>query len=114
MFSQFSPPSREICTRPSSEPAQYTPGSWGDSTKANIVPKFSTKVVSFVIGPPEGSIFERSLRVRSGLIGSQLCPSFVERNTTSAATYSVPESCGEKTMGYVHWKRYLWSSTPWP
>ena len=99
MFSQFCPQSREIWTRPSSEPAQYTPGSWGDSTKANIVPKFSTKVVSFVIGPPEGSIFERSLRVRSGLIGSQLCPSFLERNTTSAATYSVPESWGEKTMG---------------
>ncbi len=37
-FVQVLPPSRETWTRPSSEPAQSTPGSSGDSATAKIVP----------------------------------------------------------------------------
>ena len=36
-FVHVAPPSRERCTRPSSEPVQNTPASWGDSRKAKIV-----------------------------------------------------------------------------
>ena len=36
-FAHVFPPSRDKCIKPSSEPAQKTPGSWGDSTKAKIV-----------------------------------------------------------------------------
>jgi hypothetical protein len=36
---------------------------------------------------------------------SQLFPSFVVRNTLFPATYSTLLSCGENTIGYVHWKR---------
>ena len=34
---QLAPPSLEMCTRPSSEPAQKRPVSWDDSTKEKIV-----------------------------------------------------------------------------
>ncbi len=36
-FSQFLPPSRVTCTRPSSEPAQITPFVTGDSLKVKMV-----------------------------------------------------------------------------
>ena len=63
MFSQFRPPSREMWTRPSSEPAQKTPGSWGDSTKANIVPKFSHEG-SVLRNRPPGRLHLRSVVAR--------------------------------------------------
>ena len=52
--------------------------------------------------PPDRTVvFSLSLRVRSGLMTSQLCPSSVDRNTTSAAVYSTSGSCGDRTMGKV-------------
>ena len=36
-FFQVLPPSRVTCTRPSSEPAQSSPGASGDSARAKIV-----------------------------------------------------------------------------
>jgi len=78
MFVQFAPPSREMCSSPSSEPAQKRPDSCGDSQKAKIVQKISAPLLSEVIRPLETS-FAGSLRVRSGLIVSQECPSSVER-----------------------------------
>ena len=74
MLVHVSPPSREMLTNPSSEPAQNTPASCADSTNANIVQYVSAPEVSKVTGPPEGCILVGSLRVKSGLIGSQELP----------------------------------------
>src|ERR1051326_6360996 len=76
------PPSRERWTSPSSEPAQKTPASWGDSRKAKIVQYTSAPELSAVIGPPEEPSLLGSLRVKSGLITCQLAPSSAERCTT--------------------------------
>src|SRR5262249_32512644 len=76
------PPSRERWTSPSSEPAQKTPASWGDSRKAKMVQYTSAPESSAVIGPPEAPCLLGALRVRSGLITCQLAPSSVERCTT--------------------------------
>jgi len=81
-FRQLLPASRETCTRPSSEPTHSTPFSSLDSASAKIVQKYSTLVLSCVTGPPEEPSFAGSLRVRSGLITSQLWPSLVERCST--------------------------------
>src|SRR5262245_56667767 len=72
---QLWPPSFEICSRPSSEPAQSTPFSCGDSVKANAVAYVSAPIESRLIGPPVGLSVSGSARVRSELIGCQLWPS---------------------------------------
>src|SRR5262245_54826496 len=95
-FCQVFPPSRVKCNRPSSDPHQITPGSWGDSTPQKMVQYTSTPVLSLVIGPPEGFCFDLSLRVKSGLMPVQKWPSFVVLNKTLLPAYSVLESCGEK------------------
>ena len=112
--SQLSPPFREMCTSPSSEPTQNTPRSCGDSANANIVQYVSAPDVSLTSGPPDGACFAASSRVRSGLICSQLFPSSVDRNSTLAATYSTLGSCGEYWIGKVHWKRYFIAPAPEP
>src|SRR5512138_3446930 len=78
------PPSRERCTRPSSDPAHSTSPFRGDSANAKIVAYHSVPVMSYVIGPPAGPSVLGSCSVRSGLIGAQLSPSFVERKTRFA------------------------------
>ena len=69
-------------------PAQSTSRSCGDSTSAKIVQYTSAPVLSRVIGPPDGPSFAGSLRVRSGLTISQLCPSSTERKTRLPAIHS--------------------------
>src|SRR6478752_6198333 len=77
------PLSRVILTSPSSEPAQSTPGSCGDSINAKTVAKVSAPIASLLTGPPVGFSVSGSALVRSGLIGSQLCPSLVLLSTRS-------------------------------
>ena len=77
----------------------------GDSASVNTVSKYSTLVMSSVIGPPEGFCFDLSFLVRSGLIGVQLCPWSVDLKTISPAVYKTLGSCGEITIGYVQAKR---------
>jgi hypothetical protein len=81
---QLPPPSRVTCTRPSSEPVQMVPFSFGDSAMVNTVPTYSTLVWSLVMGPPEGPSVLGSFRVRSGEITVQLEPSSVDLKTTFA------------------------------
>src|SRR5581483_12408276 len=71
-------------------------------------------VLSLVIGPPDEPCFDLSLRVRSGLMTSQLCPSLADLKSTLPPAYIVFGSCGEKTMGKFHWKRYFKSAAGWP
>src|SRR5262245_27298072 len=80
--SQVWPPFLVTETSPSSDPAQMTPFSTGDSAMVNTVARYSTLVWSLVMGPPEGPNVIGSWRVRSGLIGAQLPPSSVDLNTT--------------------------------
>ena len=47
-------------------------------------------------------------------MASQLEPSSRVRKTRFPVAYSVPGSCGEKTMGKVHAKRYRRSLAPQP
>ena len=67
-----------------------------------------------VTSPPEGWSLSESLRVRSGLIGAQLCPWSADRNNMFPAAYNTPGSCGENWMGYVHWNLYRASTGPKP
>ena len=83
--------------------------SCGDGAIVNTVAYVSTPVWSSVMGPPDGPIVDGSCRVRSGLIRSQLCPSFVVFQTCCEPTYSTRGSVGENTMGNVHWKRSVMS-----
>src|ERR1041384_7026105 len=83
-FVQVAPRSRDTCTRPSSDPAHSTSPVIGDSANAKIVAYHSVPVMSYVIGPPAGPSVLGSCNVRSGLIGSQLSPSFVDRKTLFA------------------------------
>src|SRR5438309_10082398 len=71
-------------------------------------------VLSLVIGPPDGPCLLLSLRVRSGLIACQLCPSLLERNSTWAAMNRSLGLSGATTIGNVHWKRYLRFAAPQP
>jgi len=87
--------SRVTWIRPSSDPAQKTPCVVGDSARAKIVAYHSVPVMSCVTGPPTGPIVAGSWRVRSGLTTSQLSPSFVDRKTRLAATYSSLGLCRE-------------------
>src|SRR5690242_171058 len=105
MFCQEAPPSREMWTSPSSEPAQKTPGSWGDSRKAKIVRYSSTPLLSCVIGAADGPCGCGSLRVRSGVMTYQVVHSSVERWTWFEQIYSTSGSCCETSTGKVHWKR---------
>ena len=84
-FCQLLPSSRVSCTRPSSVPAQITPLSWGDTASAKIVSYTSTPVTSLLTGPPERPCLLGSLRVRSGLIVSQVVPWSRLRSSTCAA-----------------------------
>ncbi len=79
-FCQVLPSSRVTCTRPSSEPAQITPGSAVDSPRAKIVSYTSTPVTSMVIGPPDLPCLSFALRVRSGEISSHVSPPSRVRN----------------------------------
>src|ERR1051325_941803 len=79
------PSSVETWTRPSSEPAQRTPAFFGDSAIAEMVPSYSTPVLSPWMGPPDHFCLDLSSRVRSGLIFDQVLPSSLERNNTFAA-----------------------------
>ena len=81
-FRQFSPLSRETCTKPSSEPAHSTPFSTFDSSKAKMVHGGRPSAGAPSDAPPRFT----SLRVKSGLISSQLAPSVVERKTWFPAT----------------------------
>src|SRR5579884_3126566 len=112
-FVHVLPLSCETCTQPSSDPAQSTPAFAGDSANAKIVAYHSGPYASRVIGPQNSpasgceyvgvrsSVFG-SCRVRSGLMISQLWPSFVVRCTYCEVTYSVFGSCGDTITGYVH------------
>ncbi len=77
---QLAPASRVTCTRPSFDPAQITPRSTGDSAMAKSTEAY-VGLTSSVVSPPVFCILETSLRVRSGLITSQLCPPSVVRWT---------------------------------
>src|SRR5207247_10792670 len=109
-FVQVLPSSFETCTTPSSLPAHKTPFCCGDSASAKTVQKISTPVLSPVIGPPDHCCLFLSLRVRSPLIFSQLCPPSRVRKTIWAAWYTTFGSCGEMRIGAVHWKRYFISA----
>src|SRR5689334_6876562 len=85
--------------KPSSEPAHITSPFSGDSASAKTVAYHSVPVMSYVIGPPAGPSVFGSCSVRSGLIGSQLSPSFVERKTLLAVVYSTRRSWLEYTIG---------------
>src|SRR6476646_5595644 len=113
-LAQFFPPSVVTCTRPSSEPAQIRSFCIGDSTTEKMVSYTSTPVLSLVIGPPDATCLLLSLRVRSGLMICQFTPSSVDLKRTCAAKYKVLGSCGENTIGSVHWKRYFWSAAAAP
>src|SRR4051812_40957496 len=100
-----SPPSFvDTCTRPSSDPDISTPCRCADTINENTVAYISAPAVSIVSGPETPNV-SGSAYVRSGLIVSQLCPSSVVRKTLLPAVYSTLLSCGENTIGYVHWKR---------
>src|SRR5258708_2940874 len=75
------PLSREKWISPPSDPVHNTARCSGDSAKAKIVQYQSMPLLSIVTGPPDGSCFALSLRVRSGLMIAQLFPPFVERWT---------------------------------
>ena len=66
------------------------------------------------MGPPEGPRVRGSLRVRSPLMMSNDWPSLVDRNSTFAPTYSTFGSCGEITIGKVHWNRSVMSMDEYP
>src|SRR5215470_14429132 len=70
--------------------------------------------MSKVIAPPDGFCLDLSLRVRSELIGVQLCPPFVDLKSISPAQYSVLGSCGEINSGEVQLKRCVSFSAPFP
>src|SRR2546428_8811530 len=74
------PPSREICTLPSSVPTQITFEFFGDSATEKIVVCISAEELSTVT-PPDCSCFcfSGSLVVRSGEMRSQLSPLSRER-----------------------------------
>ena len=63
---QLAPASRVICSKPSSEPAQMTPGSCGDSARVYTVAKCSAPTASRLMGPPEGFKVSGSALVKSG------------------------------------------------
>src|SRR5690606_11611744 len=113
-FVQFAPPSRVTCTRPSSEPTQIVPASWYDGAMVKITAYVSTPVWSFVMGPPDGPIVFGSCRVRSGLMRSQVWPSFVVFHRCCEPTYSTFGPVREYTIGNVHWKRSRISDDEWP
>ena len=76
------PPSRVICTLPSSVPAQITFASRGLSAIEMIVQWNSARVLSVEIGPPLERCFDLSLVDRSGLMVVQVSPrSFVLNST---------------------------------
>ena len=83
VISVHEPPSSRVTQmRPSSVPAHISPGAWDDSSKAKMVLKTSTPVLSRVMpAAPEYPWVSGSLYVRSGLMTSQLWPSSVVRCT---------------------------------
>src|SRR5262245_46978948 len=73
---------------------------------AKMVQYVSAPVLSPVIGPPLHCCFCLSLRVRSLLTASHVCPPSVVLSSTLAPWYTAPVCC-ETRIGAVHWKRYL-------
>jgi len=72
--SRHEPPASSLtCTSPSSVPAHSKPCRSGDSASANTVHQYSAPIFSVVISPELRSL-SGSLRVRSELTGSQVCP----------------------------------------
>src|SRR5579872_717280 len=69
--------------------------------------KYSTVVLSWVIGPPEEVCFDLSFRVRSGLTTLQFFPWSVVLNKTCAPIYRVCGSRGDISTGAVHPNRYF-------
>src|SRR3972149_3461833 len=102
---QAVPPFRVTWMRPSFVPAQIVPFSIGDSAMAKTTPAYSTPTLSG-LRPPEISWRSLSLRVRSGLMRSQLLPPFTVRCTIWLPAYIVFRSWGDIARGNVHWKRY--------
>src|SRR5262245_48058027 len=82
------PPSRVTWTRPSFVPAHSRPFSRGYSAMADTVDPYSWPVLCGV-RPPDSCCLLLSLRVRSGLMTSQLCPRLVVRCTCWLPTYTV-------------------------
>jgi hypothetical protein len=93
--------------RPSSEPAQITSRSSGDSPTEKMFAKYSMLVWSLVIGPPESPSVSGSARVRSGLIRRQLWPSLVVTNRCCEEAYTASGRRGVVMIGNVQWKRSL-------
>ncbi len=71
---QLRPSSRVTCTRPSSVPAQMTPGVTGDSAIVMSVAWVSACVTSRVRPPLSGFVKAVSAVDRSGLMISQVSP----------------------------------------
>src|SRR6266516_4307561 len=84
-FVQCVPPSRVICTFPSSVPAQRTLRSRGLSASARFVQWVSARVLSGLMGPPLGLCFSLSFVVRSGLITFHVVPPSAVLKTTLPA-----------------------------
>ena len=70
-----------------------------------MIVQYTSEGPSPVMGPPEATVRSGSSQVRSGLIGSQLPPSSVERNTTLPAASSTHGSWREESTGNVQLKR---------
>src|SRR5271163_4594211 len=101
-FCQVAPPSRVSCTAPSSVPAQITPSLTGDG--AMVISEPSGFFGSFFSAGFSTGLFA-GVRVRSGLIFSQLVPPLVVFSTNCVPRYRTCGSWGEKTMGIFQWKR---------
>ncbi len=86
-LAQVAPPSRVICTFPSSVPTQMMPGRMGDSAIVMIVQWVSAPVssivmppVAFMLPPCRGPSLSLSLVVRSGLMICQWSPRSTDLN----------------------------------
>ena len=88
-------------------PTQITFGSAAETASERIVSNVSAPLMSSWIGPPLGSCFDLSLRVRSGLIGFHVAPWSVDLNSTLPPRYTVFQSFGATTIGEVQLKRYF-------
>src|SRR5215467_7913340 len=96
MFFQVFPPFFVIWMLPSSVPTQITPSFTADGAIVRTVPR------RFLV-----SFSSARMRVRSGLISSQLVPALLVFIKNCVPRYSRCGSCGEQTMGIVQLKRYL-------
>ena len=88
-FFHVTPPSRVRWMSPSSDPAQISPFTSGDSASAKITPYVSTPVWSFVIGPPEAPSVFGSLRASGGLMMRSSVPRSASTKSWLPPTYIV-------------------------